>query len=284
MIQIESKVQLPAYIKTSIVSLLETTTDKDLNISIKQYRRKRSLDANAYYWKLNTLLSEKIGVSKNRMHNLILRRYGQVELIDGQLMRIPVPDTEAAENMALEKEVYHIRPTSQVVEGKDGVMYRTYILLRGSSSYDTKEMSELIKGLITECLDAEIPEYEIMTPNEKEELRQRYGIEVETGQVSQRKRLWSVFTEDMDHCMFTGSSDVERHHVFSHTPKMRKLCEQYGFIAPLWRKIHPNGVNFNPPPEYKDIDERLKEMCQRYYEEHVGTRERFIEEFFRSYL
>ena len=28
------------------------------------------------------------------------------------------------------------------------------------------------------------------------------------------KRLWSVFTEDMDHCYFTGSPVVERHHIF----------------------------------------------------------------------
>lgn len=85
---------------------------------IKLYRKKRSLDANAYYWKLVTVLSEKIGISKNRMHNILLRKYGQTEVIDGQLLRIPVPNTDDAEEAALEKQEYHIRPTSQVVEGK----------------------------------------------------------------------------------------------------------------------------------------------------------------------
>ena len=28
------------------------------------------------------------------------------------------------------------------------------------------------------------------------------------------KRLWSVFTNDMDHCYFTGIAPVERHHIF----------------------------------------------------------------------
>lgn len=28
------------------------------------------------------------------------------------------------------------------------------------------------------------------------------------------KRLWSIFTEDMDHCFYTGSNVVERHHIF----------------------------------------------------------------------
>lgn len=47
------------------------------------------------------------------------------------------------------------------------------------------------------------------------------------------KRLWSIFTDDMDHCMYTGQYGVERHHIFSHTSNERDLCEDYGFIAPL---------------------------------------------------
>ena len=27
------------------------------------------------------------------------------------------------------------------------------------------------------------------------------------------KKLWSIFTDDMDTCIFTGSNVVERHHV-----------------------------------------------------------------------
>lgn len=163
------------------------------------------------------------------------------------------------------------------------MIYRTYILLRGSSSYDTREMSVLIAGVIDDCKDAEIPECEIMTPDEKEELLKRYGITVQSVQ-KKRGKLWSVFTEDMDHCMMTGRRDVERHHIFSHTPKMRKLSEEYGFIAPLWKKIHPNGVYFDSPEEYRDIDLRLKQMCQRYYEENIGSREKFRKEFYKSYL
>ena len=57
------------------------------------------------------------------------------------------------------------------------------------------------------------------------------------------KKLWSIFTDDMDHCMYTGQYGVERHHVFSHTSRERKLCEKYGFIAPLAPSLHPNGVH-----------------------------------------
>ena len=34
------------------------------------------------------------------------------------------------------------------------------------------------------------------------------------------KKLWSVLTDDMDHCMYTGSNVVERHHVFGGSRKI----------------------------------------------------------------
>lgn len=48
--------------------------------------------------------------------------------------------------------------------------------MRGSSYYNSAEMARLIDGLIQECKDAEIPESEIMTPDEKRILEERYGI------------------------------------------------------------------------------------------------------------
>ena len=94
------------------------------------------------------------------------------------------------------------------------------------------------------------------------------------------KRLFSVFTTDMDHCMFTGTACVERHHIFG--AANRKKSEKYGFIAPLRPDLHPNGVFAGK--DAKAIDLRLKTMAQTYYEEHYGTREEFIKEFGKSYL
>lgn len=96
------------------------------------------------------------------------------------------------------------------------------------------------------------------------------------------KRLHSVFTEDMEHCFFTGNAPVERHHIFSHTHNERMLCEKYGFIVPLRVDLHPNGVNAGK--DYKEIDTKLKRMAQEYFEAHYGTREEFIQLFFKSNL
>lgn len=94
------------------------------------------------------------------------------------------------------------------------------------------------------------------------------------------KRLLSIFTDDMEHCMFTGYAPVERHHVFGASNK--KKSEEYGFIAPLRPDLHPNGVFVGK--RGKEVDKYLKQACQRYYEEHIGTREQFREEFGKSYL
>jgi len=122
-----------------------------LTFEVKKYRKGRSLDANAYYWQLLTKLADKLDMSKPHMHNFLLRRYGQPEIVDGKLIHVVVPDSDGGTRIADEAETFHIRPTAQVKEFPDGKMYRTYVMLRGSSTYDTREMSKLIDGLVTEC-------------------------------------------------------------------------------------------------------------------------------------
>jgi hypothetical protein len=94
------------------------------------------------------------------------------------------------------------------------------------------------------------------------------------------KRLWSVFTDDMDVCFFTGNAPVERHHIWG--ASNRKKSEKYGFVVPLRPDLHPNGVFAGK--DAKAIDTKLKQMAQEYYEAHYGTREQFMQEFGRNYL
>lgn len=94
------------------------------------------------------------------------------------------------------------------------------------------------------------------------------------------KELSSVFTDDMDSCIFTGAQPVERHHIFGGV--YRKKSERYGFVVPLRPDLHPNGVHAGP--QAKEIDTQLKQMAQEYFEQHHGTREDFRREFGKSYL
>lgn len=94
------------------------------------------------------------------------------------------------------------------------------------------------------------------------------------------KNLWSVLTDDLEHCYVTGSNNVAIHHVMN--GPNRKLSEKYGFLIPLrpdWHNITPYSVHMD-----KEFDYQLKRKAQMYYEDHYGTRQDFIKEFGRSYL
>lgn len=128
-----------------------------INIKLSEHKEGRSLNANAYYWTLIGKLSKALKISTNYCHNVMLRRYGVLELVDDTPVYMLIPDTDEAERKADEAETFHIKPTSNVREGKDGKMYRTYMLLKGSHEFTTAEMAALISGLRDECTQVGIP-------------------------------------------------------------------------------------------------------------------------------
>lgn len=150
---------------------IEKLKEKKLTVEIKQYREKRSLDANCYYWVLVGKLADVLNQSNAWVHNHMLRKYGQIMVIDDQGVYTVLPDSDEAQKAIDEAETYHLKPTSQVKPGKGGKMYRTYMMLRGSSDYDTKEMSRLIDGLVSECKEAGI---ETLPPAELERMMENY--------------------------------------------------------------------------------------------------------------
>lgn len=155
--------------------VFENLKDCKVDIIIKKHREKRSLDANAYYWTLLGKLAKAIQAPRPYVHNKILRGYGQLEYIDGRTVEFILRDEIDVD----EWESLHLLKTSKAKVLDNGELYRVYLVLRGSHTYNTEEMSALISGLIAECRFVKIPEYEIMTPNEKEELKQKWGIDVE---------------------------------------------------------------------------------------------------------
>lgn len=141
----------------------------DKQYEVEEHHEKRSLSANSYYWTLCSKLAAVLHEKQPVIHNRMIREYGQREIMDGKVVNVLIPDTEEAERTALEANTYHIRPTSQVIKG-----LRNYVLMRGSSTYDSKEMSVLLDGLVQECKDAGV---ETLTPDQLEELR---GYEKQT--------------------------------------------------------------------------------------------------------
>lgn len=154
--------------RMKLVAFLMAQKDGDL-FDLTAHKEKRTKTQNAYYWQLVGKVADKLRESKSRVHNEMLRSYGQLMYIDGQLVTTYIPDTDEAERTALEAVEFHIKPTSQVRMGVKGQLLRTYVLLKGSSDYTTEEMSVLVDGIISEAKQLDI---ETMTPDELERMRQ----------------------------------------------------------------------------------------------------------------
>ena len=150
------------------VSEVKNLSDEKLDVEIKKHREKRSLDANAYYWLLVGKIRKVTGDSNNRIHNMMLDRYGELDRMpDGTLIPFCIRD----DIDHLEFPYPHLKPTQKTLS-KGGKLYRWYYQIKGSSEYNTAEMSHLIDGIISECKEMDI---ETLPPEELERMMDAYA-------------------------------------------------------------------------------------------------------------
>jgi hypothetical protein len=142
-----------------------------LTLEIKPYRAKRSLDANSYLWVLLDKLAEKLDITRWQAYLNELKSHGAFEYI-------PLREKD----IYLAQSVFRIVIDRGAQEVKDlkgrAETLHTLQCYKGSSKYNTKEMSRLIKGVLEDCREIGIPDADLLTPDEKEELRQKCGIEL----------------------------------------------------------------------------------------------------------
>lgn len=129
------------------------------DLTLHKDKRKRSLDSNAYFHVLCDELRQKLGMSMARCKNHLISDYGQVMYLEEDVPLIY--KTNAPEDYMMELETIHTKCVKVTEEnGKPVFFYRVY---RGSSTYNTIEMSALIRGTIEECKAQGI---ETATPSE----------------------------------------------------------------------------------------------------------------------
>lgn len=113
--------------------------DKDTvyDVKIDKHREKRSINANAYLWKLVTEIGNILNKSKEEVYLQMLIDYGQSKMVS-ILSEIDVKGYF---------KYYKLAGTS-ILNGKEFNHYKIY---KGSSEYDTKEMSILLEGVVQEA-------------------------------------------------------------------------------------------------------------------------------------
>ena len=110
---------------------------------LKEYREKRSLDANAYFWRLLDELAISLGEPKE---DLYLRYVKEC----GPFRDFTLSEEEAGTFRTAWSMLGTGWPTEQVDYAEDGdrLVIRAYY---GSSTYNTKQMSRLIDSVVADC-------------------------------------------------------------------------------------------------------------------------------------
>lgn len=129
------------------------------DFEIRKKRKKRSLDANAYFWSLVSQLAEATGEPKSTIYRRAIREIG------GNSTTVCTKNS-AVESLrrgwASNGLGWISETTPSKIKGCTNV-----ILYYGSSSYDTKTMSRLIDFVVQDCKALGI---ETMTPAQLEDL------------------------------------------------------------------------------------------------------------------
>lgn len=137
--------------------------DKTKEYEVKEHKKKRSLDANAYMWVLISKIQEKINLPKEDIYRDAIKNIGVYEVI---------PVKNEAVDRFIEAWKHNgigwlCETTKSKLEG-----FTNIIAYYGSSTYNTNEMSRLIDLIIQECKQLDI---EVMTPEQLSLLKEEWG-------------------------------------------------------------------------------------------------------------
>ena len=137
-----------------------------LTITVKRSSMKRSLNANAYFLVLVGKIAEAVEISKAQAKNILLAKYGQREITPTGPLIISVRSDVDMMN----REDIHTAPVGYgTANGHDFIHYA---IVRGSHTYDTREMAALIDGTVSDAKELGI---ETLSPDELERIKQAWN-------------------------------------------------------------------------------------------------------------
>lgn len=134
--------------------------DRDKLFEIKEYKEKRSLNANNYAWKIISEIGNIQRLSKEEVYLQMLKDYGQSEIIS----------IKDGIDITGYFKYYDLAGSSTL----NGVKFNHYKIYKGTSEYDTKEMSIFIDGVVQEAKQLGI---DVRTPEQIEELKRLWDNE-----------------------------------------------------------------------------------------------------------
>lgn len=140
---------------------------KKLNIEIKEWKKKRSLDANGYLWALCTEIAnhEEVRSSKDEVYEEMLQKYGYLyKDEDGSFITV-----------TLKADIDISRVEGHWKFYKSNGKFNAYLMIKGTSEYDTKEMAHFLDMVVEEAKELGI---QTETPDKIAEMKALWGVDV----------------------------------------------------------------------------------------------------------
>jgi hypothetical protein len=141
--------------------MVEEIQNCKLAINLKKWRAKRSLDANAYCWALMTKIAEVVDSSKDEIYEDMLQKYGYLLKDDEGYVVVTVKADLDISKMQGHWKFY-----------KSNGKFSSYLAIKGSSEYDTKEMAHFIDQIVLEAKELGI---ETLPPDELQRMKEAWG-------------------------------------------------------------------------------------------------------------
>ena len=136
--------------------LYDDLKDCELELTVKKWRAKRSLDANAFMWQLCTLIADKVSETKENVYRRNIREGCEYT---------PLPIKSECTPEFCQLWAHHgIGWFAEVVDDSKIEGYKLVFAYHGSSTYDTKQMSALIERVVQ---DAEAVGIEVISERER---------------------------------------------------------------------------------------------------------------------
>lgn len=132
--------------------------DKNKKFEIKEYHKKRSLNANAYAWALIGKIADVLRSSKDEIYLEMLKKYGQSEIVS------VLSDINVTGYFKYFEEIATVK-----LQGKNFTHYKVF---KGTSEYNTAEMAIFIDGVISEADELGI---DTLPPDEVKKIKSLWG-------------------------------------------------------------------------------------------------------------
>ncbi|MBQ6447116.1 MAG: hypothetical protein IJJ10_06590 [Bacillus sp. (in: Bacteria)] len=142
-LRLDGKAEITLVTYKGNLRVLENLKDKELNIKIESFKKKRSISQNAYMWVLLNELAIKLNTTKDELYQTFIKDYGVFEIL-------PIKN-EACERFMKNWSKNGLGWFCIDIGDSKLAGYTKIMAYYGSSTYNSQEMQRVIDNLVQEC-------------------------------------------------------------------------------------------------------------------------------------